>query len=299
MHAGLATCGSRLGAALALVLALGLAVPAAAQEQAPNGLPTVDGWAIAVPLLAPSSEQAVAAVGSRIYLLGGYPPGRIPVDTVQVYDAATDRWSYGPPLPDPAHHVMAAGVGDTLYAIGGETGDAGTGQPDVFLSNVYKLEPQATDWTPLAAMPAARGAGGTAVVDGKIYVAGGRFGAGFDSQKTPALEIYDPSTSAWSSSAPMPTPRGGVAGVEANGCLFVIGGEGNYSDPRGLFVQNEAYDPRSDSWTSLSPMPTPTHGLVGAAFVNGLIHIPGGSVTMGGGSGSVIHQVYRPEISCR
>ena len=46
---------------------------------------------------------------------------------------------------------------------------------------------------------------------------------------------------------------------------------------RGLFVQNEAYDPRSDRWTSLTPMPTPTDGLVGAAFVDGPVHIPGGS----------------------
>jgi hypothetical protein len=45
-------------------------------------------------------------------------------------------------------------------------------------------------------------------------------------------------------------------------------------------------------------MPTPTHGLVGAAFVNGQIHIPGGSITIGGGTGSVIHQVYRPTGAC-
>ena len=78
----------------------------------------------------------------------------------------------------------------------------------------------------------------------------------------------------------------------------VIGGEGNYQDPRGLSVDNEAYDSRTDTWHKLPPMPTPTHGLVGAAFVNGRIHIPGGSVTIGGGTGSVVHQVYRPTMSC-
>ena len=46
-------------------------------------------------------------------------------------------------------------------------------------------------------------------------------------------------------------------------------------------------------------MPTPTHGLVGAAFVDGWIHIPGGSVTIGGGTGSVIHQIYQPQLTCR
>jgi N-acetylneuraminic acid mutarotase len=330
-------------------LLLGLALvwigaPVRAQQVPEMGLPEVDGWSIAAPLLAPSSEQAVAQLGERIYLIGGYPPGRIPVDGVQIYDATTDRWQWGPSLPLAVHHAMAAGVNGTLYVIGGETGDAGTGQPDVYLDSVYALDPASGEWTPRAAMPTARSAGGVAVIndriyvaggrpphgndfavydpaadswqvlpnlptgrnhlavaaiDGRLYVAGGRFGAGFDSEKTAALEIYDPASGAWSTGAPMPLPRGGVAGVEANGCLFVIGGEGNYADPRGVFPQNDAYDPRTDTWHSLAPMPTPTHGLVGAAFVDGLIHIPGGSVTMGGGTGSVIHQVYRPPLSCR
>jgi N-acetylneuraminic acid mutarotase len=136
-------------------------------------------------------------------------------------------------------------------------------------------------------------------IEGKVYVAGGRFGAGFNSERTAALEVYDPATNAWTARAPLPAPRGGVASVAADGCLYVIGGEGNYADPRGLNDENEAYDPRTDTWHSLAPMPTPTHGLVGAAFVNGRIHVPGGSVTIGGGTGSVIHQVFRTAMTCR
>ena len=97
----------------------------------------------------------------------------------------------------------------------------------------------------------------------------------------------------------MLAPRGGVASVEANGCLFLIGGEGNYADPRGLSPENEVYDPRTDSWVSLPSMPTPTHGLVGAAFVDGVIHLPGGSVTQGTSAASSIHWTYRPTLTCR
>src|SRR5207249_11539141 len=136
----------------------------------------------------------------------------------------------------------------------------------LYLNTVYELDPQAGTWTERTAMPTGRSAGGTAVIDGKIYVAGGRpprgndfavydpaadtwqalpdlptqrnhlavaaidgkvyvaggrFGAGFNSERTAALEIYDPATNAWTTGAPLPTPRGGVAGVEANGCLYV------------------------------------------------------------------------------
>lgn len=160
-------------------------------------------------------------------------------------------------------------------------------------------DPARDAWNVLPDVPTDRNHLGAAAIDGKVYVAGGRFGGGFNSERTDALEVYDPATGAWSVRAPLLSPRGGVASVEANGCLFVIGGEGNYADPRGLSDENEAYDPRTDSWTSLARMPTPTHGLVGAAFVNGRIHLPGGSVTQGTATASSLHWLYRPEVSCR
>ena len=337
---------------LALVFALAFAlvaaspiVPVAAQGgQGPeSNLPEVDGWAIVAPLILPSSEQAVAEMDGNIYVIGGYPPGRIPVSEVQIYDSRTNRWRMGPPLPVPMHHAMAAAVGNRLFVIGGEFDGGGTGRPEVYLDTVYEFDPQNNTWHLRAPMPTGRSGGGAAVVDGKIYVAGGRpprgadfavydpeadrwetlpqvptqrnhlavvaiggkvyvaggrFGGGFNSERTAALEIFDPATGTWTTGAPLPSPRGGVAGVAANGCLFVIGGEGNYLDPRGLSIENEAYDPRTNAWHALPPMPTPTHGLVGAAFINGRIHIPGGSVTIGGGTGSVIHQVYRPTLTC-
>jgi N-acetylneuraminic acid mutarotase len=135
-------------------------------------------------------------------------------------------------------------------------------------------------------------------IDGKVYVAGGRFGGSFASERTGATEVYDPATNSWSSLTAMLGPRGGVASVVANGCLVLIGGEGNYSDVRGLSVENEAFNPRTNSWISLPPMPSPTHGLVGGAFVDGRIHLPGGSVTQGTATASTIHWTYRPAVSC-
>ena len=261
-----------------------------------------------------------------------------------MYDTAANRWEYAPPVPIPMHHTMAAAVDGKLYVVGGEFEGAGTGRPEVFLDTVYVFDRQVGAWASRGPMPTGRSAGGAAVIDGKIYVAGGRpprgsdfavydpaadgwtvlpdlptqrnhlgvvaldgkvyvaggrFGGGFNSERTAALEIYDPATNTWTAGASLPSPRGGVAAVEAAGCLYVIGGEGNYADPRGLSDDTDAYDPRTDTWHSLAPMPTPTHGLVGAAFVNGRIHIPGGAVTQGGGTGSVIHQVYRPQMACR
>jgi hypothetical protein len=46
-------------------------------------------------------------------------------------------------------------------------------------------------------------------------------------------------------------------------------------------------------------MPIPVHGVTGAAFLNGLIYLPGGGTSIGGSSGSTHHQVYRPNMACR
>ncbi len=98
---------------------------------------------------------------------------------------------------------------------------------------------------------------------------------------------------------PLPKPRGGINAVEARGCLHVFGGEGNTSRPNGLFDDHDVYDPATRTWGSLAPMPIPVHGVTGAAFLSGLIYLPGGGTSQGGSSGGTQHQVYRPRISCR
>jgi N-acetylneuraminic acid mutarotase len=132
----------------------------------------------------------------------------------------------------------------------------------------------------------------------KLYVVGGRFGGGVGSEMTDIVEVFDPSTGAWSRAASMLAPRAGINGVAARGCFYTFGGEGNDADPRGIFAQNEVYDPRTDTWSSLEPIPTPVHGVTGAAFLNGWIHLPGGGTTRGGNSGNTIHQVFQAVVDC-
>ena len=58
-------------------------------------------------------------------------------------------------------------------------------------------------------------------------MAGGRFGGGVGSEMTDILEIYDPATESWTRGASLLAPRAGVTAAVANGCLYLIGGEGN------------------------------------------------------------------------
>jgi N-acetylneuraminic acid mutarotase len=238
---------------------------------------------------------------------------------------------------------MAAAAHGKLYVIGGEISTSGIANQGIYIANVYEYDPATATWTEKSPMPTARSAGATGVIDGKIYVAGGRpprgsdfavydpladrwtvlpdlptqrnhlaagaiggrlyvvggrFGGGVGSEMTGVVEVYDPATNTWTSAAPLPTARGGVNGIAARGCFYAFGGEGNDADPRGVFAENEVYDPRTDTWQSLEPIPTPVHGVTGAAYLDGWIHLPGGGVARGGNSGSTIHQVFRAVIGC-
>lgn len=160
-------------------------------------------------------------------------------------------------------------------------------------------DPAADSWRTLPNLPTARNHLAGAAIGGRVYIVGGRFEAGFTSPQSDALEVYDPATGAWSTRARMPKPRGGVNGVEALGCLHAFGGEGNAGAPNGLHADHDVYNPVTDTWTRMDPMPTPVHGVTGAALLHGLIYLPGGGTSQGGNSGARLHQVYRPDIVCR
>jgi hypothetical protein len=75
----------------------------------------------------------------------------------------------------------------------------------------------------------------------------------------------------------MPTARGGLAAAALNGRMYVFGGE-----IPGVYAQNEEYNPATNTWRTMAPMPTPRHG-IGAASVGDSIFIIGGAPVQGFG----------------
>jgi hypothetical protein len=69
-------------------------------------------------------------------------------------------------------------------------------------------------------MPTARGGIGAAVVDGRLYVAGGEE---FSAQCTfDRVEVFDGEQ--WLRTPPMPEPRHGLAAAADGAALYIIGG---------------------------------------------------------------------------
>ncbi len=281
-------------------------------------------WTELAPLgMGARQETGVAALGGRIYVLGGFNDSLAIVPRVEAYDPATEEWSGVAPLPIPMHHANTAVVGERLYVLGALITGLFTA-----IGDSYVYDPATNSWTQLTSMPLGteRGASGTAVIGTKIYVAGGfrrnasvaDFSA-YDTAKDswevlPGLDEprdhliaaaagekfyavggrrngslrgnvdeFDPATGKWTAKAPMLTARAGTAGALVGNRILVAGGEGNPNDPSGVFAETEAYDPAKDSWQKLEPMLTPRHGTGGAAL-KGVFYVPGGATHQGFGA---------------
>ncbi|MFZ1096012.1 MAG: hypothetical protein WAN75_43485, partial [Xanthobacteraceae bacterium] len=82
----------------------------------------------------------------------------------------------------------------------------------------------------------------------------------------------------WASAAPLPTPRSGLAGAYYHGLILVLGGE---LPPDHTFSENEGYDPKTDGWITLTPMPHGRHGF-GGSVIGENAYFVGGSLNPGG-----------------
>lgn len=145
-------------------------------------------------------------------------------------------------------------------------------------------------WTILEPMPTARSGLGVAVVDGKIYAIGG-WNGGFLSTN----EMYDPETDTWTTKQPMPTARCYFALAVYMNKIYVIGGAFGEKDI--VYVGspgvNEVYDPLTDSWETLEPMPT-TRAHLDANVVGGKIYLIDGDAWPFGQSSGGLNEVYDP-----
>jgi N-acetylneuraminic acid mutarotase len=163
-----------------------------------------------------------------------------------------------------------------IYVISGCTGyDAGP------TAAVHMYNPHTDTWAERASIPISRSTPGVAVgPDGKIYVMGGRVPPGYSRN---AVEAYDPSTDTWKRVKPMPTPREALSVVAARGAdgrvrLYAMGGRGAL---RGRLWDNldtmEAYDPGTDTWTTMAPMLIPLHAHAATLGPDGRIYVFGGT----------------------
>jgi N-acetylneuraminic acid mutarotase len=106
------------------------------------------------------------------------------------------------------------------------------------------------EWVFLASMQISRSEYSIAAIDGQIYAPGG-FAGGNPPNPSNALERYDPGTNTWEFLAILPKMRHHAMVVDSEGDLFLFGGD----DYSGRGPDAWIYDPLTDEWQTISPMP--------------------------------------------
>lgn len=212
--------------------------------------------------------NAVVA-GDTIFVLGGMDA--LSFTTIgEVYawapGSGDTSWSTRASMPAGSERgaAVVGTIGDVVYVAGGLR----SGAVATFSSYSTTNDTWETSLPPLP-QPRDHGCGG--VVDGKLYVVGGRSGGVL------AADVFEyiPGGT-WTAKESMPTARGGVACGIAGDLIVVAGGEGNPATQTRVFAEVEVYTVTTDSWEALPPMATPRHGM-GAAVSGEVFYVPGGA----------------------
>lgn len=248
---------------------------------------TTDSWSQGSNLPGVGVENpAVVANDGLVYVFGGSTgPFSGAVNNAAVFNPSSGTWQSLPPMPTARGGATAQSVNGLIIVAGG-MGDNGSS-----LATVEAYNPSTGLWTSLAPMQTRRDNPGSAVLNGELYVFGGRTRNADGSSPEPALatvEKYNASEGSWAFQTPMPTGRRAMSVGTADGKAQITGGEHNPNNVSGVFEQNEEYDPNTNSWRSLTAVPTPRHGAATATIGN-TVHIVGGGV-QSGTSYSTIHE---------
>jgi N-acetylneuraminic acid mutarotase len=136
-------------------------------------------------------------------------------------------------------------------------------------------------WATLAPFPDASEEVLGATANGKLYVFCG-LGPAFKPKGL--VYEYDPAANTWTQKKPMALPSHHVTFASLNNKIYAFGGfKLPDSGPPAWEPLNNAweYDPATDDWKALAPMPT-KRGAAAAAVVNGKIYVTGGVTTLPG-----------------
>ena len=238
--------------------------------------PVANTWTplAAVPDLINAEASGVYAPNvNQLFVFGGDDPnsGTV-VNTTRIYDIATDTWTSGAPLPDLRAFMGSGYFNGKIYLVGGYS----TGNVDPSFGQVWEYDPVANTFdTSRASMPATLGGPGFGIINGHIYIAGGR---DLNNTNLNTLYDYDIVADTWTQRANLPTGMNVPGSAVIGGQLWVFGGGNPFlgsgtspkSSKKAVLAPDtsnilQIYDPVTDTWTSgpnlnhLRAFPAGTH----------------------------------------
>ena len=187
---------------------------------------------------------------------------------------ALGTWAKKAPMRFARSELQAAAVDGKIYVVGGGRTDMRDGKPFENQANgdTDEYDPKADSWRVRTPMPEGGTHNSIAVLDGKIYIAGG-FAGRQHTLPTASVYSYDPAADTWRKLASLSGPRAAISLAAVDGKVHAIGGR--VMGEETTIPTHEDYDPTSDSSRPAAPLP-PARDHPGVWTVDGKIHLFGG-----------------------
>lgn len=233
-------------------------------------------------------DSAVAEdpASGDVYSVGGISSGGGNTVYSYVYHPFADAWLQIADEPDPyLWDSAAAFTNGRLYL-----GFGWRASPTTPSTELYIYDPYADAWSAGSNGLTPEGGGvAAAVLDNKIYFIGG---CGSSACGDTTVQVYDPRSDSWGYAAPYPHPVSWASCGAVLGKLYCAGGTAGATS----YADGYAYDPLSNTWSAIAPLPIGSGGLWGSAYAG----TPEGLVVSGGvtaNSTAITNQgfVYEPE----
>uniref|UniRef100_S4RYY9 Kelch like family member 23 n=1 Tax=Petromyzon marinus TaxID=7757 RepID=S4RYY9_PETMA len=163
--------------------------------------PGQDAWSAGAALPERALESyAVAALGARVFVSGGYRGERVEeaLASLWVYSCEGDRWTPGTPMGLPRYCHCAASALGCVFAMGGFRDGAPA-------RDAERYDPLKREWTPIASMEHGVGNATACSFRDCIYVIGGHSGC-HGGSSLGHVQAHHAERNQWSSLTPCPHP---------------------------------------------------------------------------------------------
>jgi N-acetylneuraminic acid mutarotase len=240
--------------------------------QFPVGSAAENEWTTRKPMPTARGGLGVAVVNGKIYAIGG-KNDEISLAVNEEYDPVTDTWNTKEPMPTARSGFAIAVYQSKIYVIGGTVGES-TDLVSAFTGVVEVYDPATDSWETKTPMPTPRADFCANVVNGKIYLLGGKEYWTNDPyyRQLDTNEVYDPASDTWTTESPMLFPTFGYASAVVDGKIYVMGGARQFLTGWNSLTSvnsNQVYDAKNDSWSSRETLPT-AESYAAAAATSGL-----------------------------
>jgi len=258
--------------------------PPSAGAPEPGAKPAAVAWSDAGIVAAQTRvEPAIATVGNRLYIMGGYVNGLSVNRTSDILDATTGVWRKGPEIRGAQTHAGVTSDGTRMiYKAGGQLGGGIPGTPT---DEVWRLDTANNTWKQLPALPEGRYAPGMAHINGKLHV----FGGTLPDRTTVTTDHWVLDLNAlkqgWQQAPALPEGGDHLSTIVLDNKIYAIGGEHGHATQEGVaapYIQHShhyRFDPATSEWIRMADLPTARSHAEGTTIaIEGKILFMGGKL---------------------